>query len=119
MALIEEATMSCNSILSHFHYVIGQKPLHLNWDEPKSKDMVENDPRIVQSMKELQSYIQKLSKWYKSSCPKSDPCIGNQGFLGRKACNLYEDGDPYSVEFTISSKLFEGKEVGCIVEGFY
>ncbi|KAI4156834.1 MAG: hypothetical protein L6R39_001000 [Caloplaca ligustica] len=61
-ALIDEAVVSCNSLLSHFHCMIGRKPLDLNWDDQKSGDMVDNDPNVVKSMKALQAYVLRLSK---------------------------------------------------------
>lgn len=61
-ALIDEATISCNSLLSHFHCTVGRKPLDLNWDDQKSEDMVDNDPNVVKSMKALQAYVLRLSK---------------------------------------------------------
>jgi hypothetical protein len=60
--LIEEVVASCNSILSHFHCLGWAKPLSLNWDNQKSKDMVDNNSNIVESMKALQAYIFELSK---------------------------------------------------------
>ncbi len=61
-ALIDEAIVSCNSLLSHFQCLIGRTPLDLNWDDQKSKAMVDNDPIVVKSMKALQAYVLYLSK---------------------------------------------------------
>jgi hypothetical protein len=67
-ALIEEVVASCNSILSHFHCLGWAKPLFLNWDDQKPKDMVNNDSELVKfdkfvdSMKALQTHVLKLSK---------------------------------------------------------
>lgn len=61
-ALIDEGIVSCNSLLSHFHCMIGRKPLDLNWDDKKSGDMVNNDLYVVKPMKVLQAYVIRLSK---------------------------------------------------------
>ena len=42
--------------------MIGRKPLDLNWDEQKSQDMVDNDPKVVKSLKVVQAYVSWLSK---------------------------------------------------------
>lgn len=42
--------------------MIGRKPLDLNWDDQKSKNLVENDENVVRCMKTLQTYVLKLSK---------------------------------------------------------
>ena len=51
--------------------------------------------------------------------PKSNRFIEDKGLIGRKACNVYEDGEPNSVGFTISSLLFENLNEGCVVKGFH
>lgn len=100
--------------------MIGRKPLDLNWDDQKSKDMVDNDPNVVKFMKALQAYVLRLSKWWtRLQPPKSDRIIEETGLIGRKACNVYKDGDPNSVGFTISSLMFGGMEEGCEVKGFF
>ena len=35
----------------------------MNWDNQKSEDMVDNDRNVVKSMKALQAYVLRLSKW--------------------------------------------------------
>ncbi|EER43773.1 predicted protein [Histoplasma capsulatum H143] len=80
-ALIEEAVISCTSLLSHFHCLIGQKPLDLDWDDQKSRDMVDNDEDVVKAMKALRSLVLKLR---------------DKNLIGREACYLYKDGDPNS-----------------------
>ncbi|KAF2834182.1 hypothetical protein M501DRAFT_984603 [Patellaria atrata CBS 101060] len=90
-ALIDEMVASCNSLLWHYHCSVGQQPLTLNWDSQKSMDLVDNNDTIVISMKALQSYVSKL---------KQDRLIG------RKASDLYEDGNPNSVALTVSSLMF-------------
>jgi len=50
--------------------------------------------------------------------PESDRVIEENGFIGRKACDVYKDGDPNSVGFTISSLMFGGIDEGCEVKGF-
>lgn len=120
-ALIDEAIVSCNSLLSHFHCMIGRKPLDLNWDDQKSQEMVDKDPNVVKPMKALQAYVLRLSKsWTRLPSPESDRIIEETGFIiGRKACNVYKDGDPNRVGFTISSLMFEGMKEGCEVKGFF
>jgi hypothetical protein len=60
--LIEGAAASSSSLLSHFHYTIGRKPLDMNWDYEESKVMVNHDSKFINSVKELQTYISTLSK---------------------------------------------------------
>ena len=62
-AIIDEATASCNSLLLHFHCVVGRKPLDLNWDNQKSKDLVDNDSKLIDSMRSLQAFVFGLSRW--------------------------------------------------------
>ncbi|KFZ23193.1 hypothetical protein V502_02323 [Pseudogymnoascus sp. VKM F-4520 (FW-2644)] len=102
--LIEEAAASCNCLLSHFHYTIGRKPLEMNWDEKKSKDLVDNDRMFIESIKAIQAYAYEMNK---------------HGLIGRKACDLYEPGNPNSVGFTASSLLFGTPKESLEVEGFY
>ncbi|KAF1965719.1 hypothetical protein BU23DRAFT_488616, partial [Bimuria novae-zelandiae CBS 107.79] len=90
--LIEEATISCNSLLSHYRCVWGLTPLSLNWSLQKSKDMVANEERAIKFIQRLQKYVQRLGESYK---------------IGHEAGNMYRDGDPDSVGFTISSLLFK------------
>jgi hypothetical protein len=54
--LIEEAVASSNSLLSHYHYSIGQKPLSMDWDDVRSKKMVEHDRKFIDSVKAGPSY---------------------------------------------------------------
>ncbi|KAM0794839.1 hypothetical protein BDR22DRAFT_814504 [Usnea florida] len=103
-ALIEEEAASCNSLLWHYHCSIGHRPLSLDWDSQRSKDLVDNDAMIVISMKALQSYVSML----KQEC-----------LIGRKASQVYRDGDPSSVALTISSLLFTSMTEGCRVSDFY
>ncbi|KAF9729828.1 hypothetical protein PMIN01_11761 [Paraphaeosphaeria minitans] len=91
-ALVEEATVSCNSLLSHYRCTWGLRPLHLDWTLQKSKDMVGNEERAVKFIQKLQKYVQSLEK---------------NGWIGQEVGNLYRDGDPDSVGFTISSLLFK------------
>jgi hypothetical protein len=42
--------------------MIGRKPLDLNWDDQKSKDLVDDDRNVVESMKMLQAFVVHLSK---------------------------------------------------------
>jgi hypothetical protein len=82
--------------------------------------MVNNNPTIVNSMKVLQAGVSHFSKLWTNSPPsRSDRSIGKAGVIGRRACDLYEDGDPFSVSFTISSLMFESKDDGCEVKGFF
>jgi hypothetical protein len=60
--LIELAAASCSSLLSYFHYTIGNEPLDMNWDDAKSKETVDNDPKFIKSVKEIQTFVSKLSK---------------------------------------------------------
>ena len=45
--------------------------------------------------------------------------IEKRDFIGRKACDMYKDGDPSSVGFTISSLIFETMKKGCEVKDFF
>ena len=99
--------------------MIGRKPLDVNWDDQKSVDMVDKNPVVVKSMKALQAYVLLLSKWWTRLLPpESNVFIEEKGFIGRKACNVYKDGDPNSIGFTISSLMFGGMKEGCEVKGF-
>jgi hypothetical protein len=54
------------------------------------------------------------------SVSKSDKLTEEAGMIGREARDLYEDGNPKSVDFTVSSLLFErSMSEGCEVEGLY
>ncbi|SMY30114.1 unnamed protein product [Zymoseptoria tritici ST99CH_1A5] len=90
-ALIDEAVASCNSLLWHYHLSFGKKALTLDWDKQSSKDMLENNGFLITSMKAIQLYVSYLRA---------------EGKLGRKASDLYVDGNPGSVAFTFSSMLF-------------
>jgi hypothetical protein len=49
----------------------------------------------------------------------SNQLTGNDGLLDRKARELYKDGDPSSVAFTISSLFFKSMQEGvCKAEDF-
>jgi hypothetical protein len=63
--LIEGAAASSSSLLSHFHYTIGRKPLDMEWDNDESKKTVDGDLQFIDSMKELQRYVSLLSKYWK------------------------------------------------------
>ena len=52
------------------------------------------------------------------STPGSDGLVEETGFVGRRACDVYKDGDADSVAFTISSFVFGGMAEGCEVKGF-
>ena len=81
--------------------------------------MVDKDPNVVKSMKLLQAFVLRLSKWYtRLPPPESDRFIEEHGLIGQKACNVYKDGKPNSVGFTISSLMFEDMKNGCEVKGF-
>lgn len=58
--ITDVAIASCNSILLHFHCAIKRNPLDLNWDDQKSKDMVENDFKVVKCMNIPQGYTSRL-----------------------------------------------------------
>ncbi|KAK5189111.1 hypothetical protein LTR96_010892 [Exophiala xenobiotica] len=76
----------------------------MDWERQKSKDLVENDPTFITTIKELQAYIIILKE---------------RGNIGRMAHTLYKDGDPDSVDFTISSLLFGSMKESVEVKGFY
>jgi hypothetical protein len=48
----------------------------------------------------------------------SDKCTGDNQLIGRKASNIYRDGEPESAQLTISSLMFVNGEKGCEVRDF-
>ncbi|KAJ6004673.1 hypothetical protein N7540_013042 [Penicillium herquei] len=76
----------------------------MNWDIQKSKELLDNDEVAVTSMKTLQSYVSWLRR---------------ERLIGRNASDVYKDGNPDSVQFTISSLLFENIRSGCGVKSFF
>jgi len=66
----------------------------------------------VKSIKALQAYILRLLP------PESNGFIEEKGLISQKACNVYKDGDPNSIGFTVSSLMFRGIKEGCEVKGF-
>ncbi|KAL2127003.1 hypothetical protein VTI74DRAFT_11492 [Chaetomium olivicolor] len=90
-ALIDEGVESCNSLLRYFHCMLGRQPLWQNWGEERSQNLVGNDARLVASIKALQSCVSMMRP---------------DGWIGRNASQLYEDGNLDSVGLTISSLIF-------------
>ncbi|KAH9203107.1 hypothetical protein DL95DRAFT_472697 [Leptodontidium sp. 2 PMI_412] len=76
----------------------------MNWDLRESRDMVNNDPKFIKSVKMLQTHVSTLAR---------------AGKIGQKACDVYQDGNPKSVDFTLSSLLFASMTEGCEVKGLY
>ncbi|KAH6714551.1 hypothetical protein BKA61DRAFT_723325 [Leptodontidium sp. MPI-SDFR-AT-0119] len=103
-ALIAETVASSNCLLTYFYCTIGRKPLEQNWDSAKSKKLVDNNEKLVDAIKALQLYIVSLDE---------------KEMLGKKACDVYQDGDAHSVAFTISSLLFQKPTSRCEVSGFH
>jgi hypothetical protein len=62
-SLIEEEMVSCGSLLSHYFCSMSRSPLSMNWDLPKTRDLVNNNDQVICSMKALQSYVVDLSKF--------------------------------------------------------
>ena len=93
----------------------------MNWDSQKAKDLVDNDEMAVMSMKILQSYVLNLSK--SSQFPflfeVSHQSVERNRLIGRKASDVYKDGNPESVRLTISSLMFDSMHKGCEVKSFH
>lgn len=82
--------------------------------------MVDNDTKIAKNLKWLQAWISHLSEsWKRLPRPKSNILIEDKNRIGRKACDLYVAGDPFSVGFTISSLMFATKKEGREIKGFF
>ncbi|KAI0186609.1 hypothetical protein F4808DRAFT_109641 [Astrocystis sublimbata] len=80
--LLEEATASCKQLLCDLRYVAG-------WDPRKLA--TQGDHNTSEWMRELKANIEL---WYM------------QGYLARSAQEIYIDGEPMSVTFTVSSRMF-------------
>ncbi|KAH8746505.1 hypothetical protein F5883DRAFT_438010 [Diaporthe sp. PMI_573] len=102
-ALIDEEIFSYQSLRWHYHTVYSQKPLTFNWDAPASKLMLNNNDKLIRFMKTIQSIVSRMQD-------------GN--LIGRTAADVYVDGNPRSVAFTISSLLFASRENFAEVVGF-
>ncbi|OAA60577.1 hypothetical protein SPI_05701 [Niveomyces insectorum RCEF 264] len=90
-ALLGQTAASCNVLLWYYHCAIGQDALYKNWDAERSRKLVGDDQLVVASMKRLQAHVFSLR---------------NSGLVGRTAAQVYIDGSPDSIAFTISSLLF-------------
>ncbi|KAL2284395.1 hypothetical protein FJTKL_08824 [Diaporthe vaccinii] len=96
-ALINEEVFSCKALLWHYHCAYPQQPLAFNWDAPTSRQKLEEDEKLINSMRYLQKFVSALREG---------------SLIGRKAADLYVDGKPESVAFSISSLIFENREDG-------
>ncbi|KAJ6117970.1 hypothetical protein N7523_005721 [Penicillium sp. IBT 18751x] len=102
-SLIDEELASCGALLAHYHSVVGNAPMTINWDHPGSKELLGDNEMAITTIKVLQSYVASLR---------------DKGSIGRKASEVYRPGDPDSMELTISWKVFDSKRTGCEVGDF-
>ncbi|ORY01909.1 hypothetical protein BCR34DRAFT_574570 [Clohesyomyces aquaticus] len=114
-ALINEATLACNSLIAHLYAAIGSKPLQINWDLPQARKMVDNNSKLISFMKELQMTINSLGKRSHRYSISALTSIDRCGRIGNSVGTKYRDGDPDSVGFTISSLFFTRSEVKKLV----
>ncbi|KAH7390030.1 hypothetical protein BKA64DRAFT_756964, partial [Cadophora sp. MPI-SDFR-AT-0126] len=68
--LIDKSVYFSNLLLAHFYYAAaGSLPLAPDWDAKSTRDLVQDRPVIVNSMKALQAHARHLSKSIKFQRP--------------------------------------------------
>ncbi|KAI8626607.1 hypothetical protein F5Y19DRAFT_488205 [Xylariaceae sp. FL1651] len=85
--LLEEATASCKQLLCDLRYVAG-------WDH-RNQAAKQDDQKASKWIGQLKANIEL---WHM------------QGYLARSAQELYIDGEPMSILFTVSSRMFVAEE---------